>query len=91
MMMLSYMRCDTLCDRVTPMEQQNALKHYTLEQKWETVTTERMKAKGGGNRRGSTGGIGEANGKRVSSRSVTPQVCGSFVVCTPSQHLCHSM
>eukprot|EP00752_Nemacystus_decipiens_P009913 g8845.t1 len=58
---------------VTKMEQQDALKHLTAEQKWETVITERAKAKGGGSRRGSTGGI-PAPGGRVSSRSVLPDI-----------------
>lgn len=40
------------------IEQQDALKHLTVEQKWETVVTERAKAKGSGSRRGSTGAIG---------------------------------
>ena len=40
------------------MEQQNALEHLTADQKWETVITERTKAKSSGSRRGSTGGIG---------------------------------
>lgn len=39
-------------------EQQHALEHLTAELKWETVINERAKAKGGGSRRGSTGGIG---------------------------------
>lgn len=47
--------------RVPPMQQQDALKHLTAEQKWETVVTERAKTKGGGSRRGSTGGISEDN------------------------------
>lgn len=46
-------------NRVSFIEQQDALKHLTVEQKWETVVTERAKAKSSGSRRGSTGGIGE--------------------------------
>lgn len=44
---------------VMKVEQQDALRHLTAEQKWETVVTERARAKGGGGRRGSTGGIGQ--------------------------------
>lgn len=49
-----------VCRRVPKIQQDDALAHLTAEQKWETVVIEQAKAKGGGNRRGSTGGIGEA-------------------------------
>lgn len=43
---------------VSKMEQQNALHHYTMEQKWETVNSDRARSKGS-SRRGTTGGIRE--------------------------------
>lgn len=57
------------------MEQQDALRHLTVEQKWETVNTERAKAKGTGHRRGSTGGIGDEQYSLVSYHTgVVPEL-----------------
>ena len=62
---------------VAKMEQQDALRHLTAEQKWETVISERAKAKGG--RRGSTGGISEREReKRLAA--VEYSLVGYFVV-----------
>lgn len=56
------------------MQQQDALKHLTAEQKWETVITERAKAKGGGSRRGSTGGIGKDMRREEAAKPFMPHV-----------------
>lgn len=49
---------------VSKAEQRDALANMTVEDKWETVKTERAKPKGtAANRRGSTGALGERNWK----------------------------
>lgn len=55
---------------MSKVEQRDALANMTVEDKWETVKTERAKPKGtAANRRGSTGAMGEMNGTTTRERT----------------------